>query len=1130
MFTGKLSEYFEKRVRSRGHRYYHDGHVRLGDFDPDMFLEAGVTGSHAYTVDVKIERKRRTWTVRVGCSCPYGDSFGEPCKHIWATLLAIEEHKQSDLSRLGPSPSTVFLDSFDDFEEDELGARDEDDGWDDGIDARTGSPMETTLRLVPGPSGPRAPGGRSTSARRAEPGLTLPAWQSLLRRMPSGGREHLRERPLDTSPIEPIYVLEGDVAHYRNYPAVSLAQQRLTAGGKLGKIKKLALSPRDIIRVVAESDRTICLFLLGAGTGDASYAYYDYHLETSCSTFSIPPSLQGVLLPLLAASGRFMFRLDRNDSPTPVAWDDGGDWELALSIRPTEGKQSHTLQGRLRRGGETCSLETVDCFLPGSPCLFVREGTVSPFEAHGCFRWLDPLGAQKPVPVSKADLPKLLDELAHRREIPPVEWPQDWDVTEIDGLAPQPVLSLTTDKHNSYARGTLAQADVAFRYGEIEVPAAAPSRVVVDAEGRRLIRRQPETEQRLLRRLLEAGVRKDSYYDSFSVPRNKVPRLVTTLIEEGWHVWGNRKPYRRAGEFSLSVSSGIDWFDVDAKVHFDGQSTKLPELLAALEKGERFVQLADGSLGMLPDEWLSQHRGWLEFGQREDGRVRYSKTQIGLLDALLSDMPEATCDANVTAARKKLAQFSGVEPRNEPAGFQGELRPYQREGLGWLRFLDDFDWGGCLADDMGLGKTVQVLALLAETRRQTMHGPSLIVAPKSVVFNWVREAERFAPKLRILNYTGTQRAQSRNAIGDQHLVLTTYGTLRRDIKFLQSQDFNYVVLDEAQAIKNAKSKNAQSARLLAARRRLAMTGTPVENELADLWSIFEFLNPGMLGTLKAFKGFTGAGRDSDASQLSLLQRMMRPFILRRTKGQVATDLPQRSEQTIECELPKKQAKYYDELRDHYRRSLTARVDKIGLARSKMHVLEALLRLRQAACHPGLIDESKVDVESAKLDTLLPMLTELVQEGHKALVFSQFTKMLAIVRTALDRDGITYEYLDGRTRKRSDRVDRFQNDPDCPLFLISLKAGGTGLNLTAADYVFILDPWWNPAVEAQAIDRAHRIGQTKKVIAYRLIAQGTVESKILELQQTKRELADAIITQQNSLIRSLTREDLDALLG
>jgi len=484
----------------------------------------------------------------------------------------------------------------------------------------------------------------------------------------------------------------------------------------------------------------------------------------------------------------------------------------------------------------------------------------------------------------------------------------------------------------------------------------------------------------------------------------------------------------------------------------------------------------------------------------------------------------------VTAARKKLAQFSGVEPRNEPAGFQGELRPYQREGLGWLRFLDDFDWGGCLADDMGLGKTVQVLALLAETRRQTMHGPSLIVAPKSVVFNWVREAERFAPKLRILNYTGTQRAQSRNAIGDQHLVLTTYGTLRRDIKFLQSQDFNYVVLDEAQAIKNAKSKNAQSARLLAARRRLAMTGTPVENELADLWSIFEFLNPGMLGTLKAFKGFTGAGRDSDASQLSLLQRMMRPFILRRTKGQVATDLPQRSEQTIECELPKKQAKYYDELRDHYRRSLTARVDKIGLARSKMHVLEALLRLRQAACHPGLIDESKVDVESAKLDTLLPMLTELVQEGHKALVFSQFTKMLAIVRTALDRDGITYEYLDGRTRKRSDRVDRFQNDPDCPLFLISLKAGGTGLNLTAADYVFILDPWWNPAVEAQAIDRAHRIGQTKKVIAYRLIAQGTVESKILELQQTKRELADAIITQQNSLIRSLTREDLDALLG
>ena len=339
-------------------------------------------------------------------------------------------------------------------------------------------------------------------------------------------------------------------------------------------------------------------------------------------------------------------------------------------------------------------------------------------------------------------------------------------------------------------------------------------------------------------------------------------------------------------------------------------------------------------------------------------------------------------------------------------------------------------------------------------------------------------------------------------------------------------------MDEAQAIKNPASQSAKAARLLQARRRLVLTGTPVENELGDLWSLFEFLNPGMLGTVDAFRSVVRAGNNGSDStdHLPLLQRMLRPFILRRTKAQVATDLPPRSEQTIDCALPPKQAAYYKELREHYRASLLSRVEEVGLARSKMHVLEALLRLRQAACHPGLIDASKSDADSGKLEVLLAMVTELLEEGHKALVFSQFTKMLAIVRRALDQRGVTYEYLDGKTRDRDRRVDRFQDDPDCRLFLISLKAGGTGLNLTAADYILILDPWWNPAVEAQAIDRAHRIGQHKKVIAYRLIARDTIESKILDLQQSKRELSEAIITKQNSLIRTLTKDDLALLLA
>ena len=304
----------------------------------------------------------------------------------------------------------------------------------------------------------------------------------------------------------------------------------------------------------------------------------------------------------------------------------------------------------------------------------------------------------------------------------------------------------------------------------------------------------------------------------------------------------------------------------------------------------------------------------------------------------------------------------------------------------------------------------------------------------------------------------------------------------------------------------------------------------MQNHLGELWSLFEFLNPGMLGTARAFQATGATTRVVEQQTREMLSRALRPFILRRTKGQVAKDLPQRLEQTIHCELQGEQRKQYDELREHYRTTLLSRIAKEGINKAKIQILEALLRLRPAACHPGLIDKSKIAMGSAKLDSLLAQLAEVMDEGHKVLVFSQFTSFLAIVRNRLDKDNVKYEYLDGRTRDRATPVEHFQNDPECKLFLISLKAGGLGLNLTAAEYVFLLDPWWNPAVEAQAIDRAHRIGQTRQVFAYRLIAKNTVEEKVLQLQQTKRDLADAIINAENSVIGKLGREDLELLLS
>jgi hypothetical protein len=483
---------------------------------------------------------------------------------------------------------------------------------------------------------------------------------------------------------------------------------------------------------------------------------------------------------------------------------------------------------------------------------------------------------------------------------------------------------------------------------------------------------------------------------------------------------------------------------------------------------------------------------------------------------------------------------------------------------GWVYDFEVAEHHNFIANNILCHNTVQVLALLEDRRqmreetegqrdgakgrqrggeaeRQRDNGlapsprrpvaPSLAVVPKSLVFNWKQEAARFAPRLRVLEHTGqTREKESLEHFDDYDLILTTYGTLRRDAVLFKDMRFDYVILDEAQAIKNADTASAKATRLLKGDHRLALSGTPVENHLGELWSLFEFLNPGMLGAASVFKLTGGVARNPDEETRKLLSQALRPFILRRTKGQVAKDLPAKQEQTIFCELEPEQRKLYNELRDHYRKKLLDRIALEGIAKSKIQVLEALLRLRQAALHPGLIDKKRDKEDSAKLDLLLPQLIELFEEDHKVLVFSQFTSFLSILRGRLDKEKIEYEYLDGQTRDRQARVERFQNDSDCKLFLISLKAGGLGLNLTAAEYVYLLDPWWNPAVESQAIDRAHRIGQTRQVFAYRIIARDTVEEKVLSLQNTKRDLADAIINADNSLIRDLAKEDLELLLS
>ncbi|MFT5128284.1 MAG: SNF2 family DNA or RNA helicase, partial [Rhodothermales bacterium] len=599
-----------------------------------------------------------------------------------------------------------------------------------------------------------------------------------------------------------------------------------------------------------------------------------------------------------------------------------------------------------------------------------------------------------------------------------------------------------------------------------------------------------------------------------------LPKAVEALVLAGWEVRAEGKTYRRPSEKQARVSFKTDWFELEGSVTFGDEELPLPELIALASKGINTVVLGDGSIGILPSEWLRSYTVLTEIGDTEGDSICFSRGQFLLVDQLLKEQEGLQRDASCEEQAAALRRFSAITPADPSARFQGELRDYQRDGLGWMQKMGGLQLGVCLADDMGLGKTIQILALLADADADA---PSLVILPKSLVFNWQAEGARFCPHLRVRCYTGLARKRLR--FRDADIILSTYGTVRRDILTLRDRQFNYCILDESQAIKNIDSQSAKAVRLLQAQHRICMTGTPIENHLGEMLSQFEFMNPGLLGRLPALKDL-GKSTSLEPEQLSDLRRAIAPFFLRRTKAEVAKELPEKTVQVLYCELRDRERERYDALKLHYQRELLEDQDTPG----RKPIFQALLRLRQAASHPGLSNPKLLEESSAKQVLIRERLCELVAEGHKVLVFSQFTSMLAIVRRELEALEIGYAYLDGQTQDRDAEVTRFQTEPAITVFLISLKAGGVGLNLTAADYVFLLDPWWNPAIEAQAIDRAYRIGQQKHVFAYKVIAKDTIEEKVLELQEQKRELAEAIFSgDSGAAIRGLTRDDLAFIL-
>ena len=589
--------------------------------------------------------------------------------------------------------------------------------------------------------------------------------------------------------------------------------------------------------------------------------------------------------------------------------------------------------------------------------------------------------------------------------------------------------------------------------------------------------------------------------------------------------WPKDRPLRvtraaSAADLRVVVEQGRDWFGLSGEVTVDGEKVPLAQLLQAVRAGRRYVSLGERGFLALSAELRRRLAPTADVAEESRGRIEIGPEAAPALEELTADIGLFEACVAWRDLQTRLARLATFEPALPPA-LRAELRPYQRDGFVWLSRLAEWGVGAVLADDMGLGKTVQALAvLLARAER----GPALVVAPTSVSFNWLREAARFAPTLRMHDYRALDRARALPLLGKGDVVVVSWSLLARDADRLAATRFATLVLDEAHALKNPATRRAQAARGLDAEWRVALTGTPVENRLGELWSLFRVVTPGLFGSWERFRERFAAPieKDGDAARRVALSRVVRPFILRRTKEQVTPELPPRTEIVVDVELSAPERRLYDDAR------LLAAARLAGLAETKgedarFQVLAELTRLRQLACNPRLVDEAS-QVGSAKLAALLELVAELKTENHRALVFSQFTSHLALVREALDARGVPYQYLDGSTpaAERERRVDAFQRgEGDC--FLVSLKAGGTGLNLTAADYVIHLDPWWNPAVEDQASSRAHRLGQERPVTVFRLVSRGTIEQAILELHASKRDLVAGVLSGTDAAGRLSTSE-------
>jgi non-specific serine/threonine protein kinase len=1101
------SQYADAQSIQRGRAYYKDGRVWNVELVTDHQAVCLVQGdSNEYEVTIEVNKK--TGELSFDCDCPYAEAHF--CKHMIAAALELSE----------------YLKDEDDFDYDE-----DNDEEENIILSLPSTPsgnwqnkLKETLALAP---------RKSTS-----PNLSRYVSVILLTRSQMGYYGYgSTARPSYYYSIEPLiiksnewYGLAGEEKKSpreinsfleTNKKWIKASERMFQHTNPLGCLN-LDTDAASLVNILSDSMR------YGIGTSNLPMLF------SMLSKFDIPMFL----------GSRYPEKIERRVHILPNSID------VKIDIQSDETKL--TLQAGYEQEGTFKHLQQKVETISNNPAWVLMDNTIAQLRNAQALSILPSF----PIEIPNGQVELFREQyFAQIAQLLPIKS----DIVQWHNVHSNPVprLYLYDDRDNTL------RADLRYGYEEHELPVTKTDEqstieTVPDTWNLIRVHRKQQREQDIIQLLTDPIYRLKRADNRFPAgtyelrarahPFDFLLHSIPQLTQAGFEIYGEDnlklgRINRNIATLRVSITSGIDWFDLKTFVEFGDQQISFHDVRKALKRKENYIKLADGSVGQIPAEWLDKYKHlWGMAEETEDG-FRVSNFHLPLLDTLLEEDATLHPPSELIQRRERFRHFERIAPQPLPKGFTGELRPYQKHGFDWLHFLKEYNFGGILADDMGLGKTVQVLVYLQSQQEQQearaersdsleerrRSAATLLVVPKSLITNWQRESEKFTPTLKFLEYIGNLRNKDTAIFNEYDVVLTTYGTMLRDIELLRGYHFHHVILDESQAIKNPLAKSAKAARLLKADHRIVMTGTPVENNTFELWSQFAFLNPGLLGNMDYFKHAFANPIESggDEKAMAMLKSLVYPFILRRTKEQVAPELPPRTERIVYTDMDTAQKKLYTQTREKYRAELLGLIESDGMNDARFKILEGLLRLRQIAIHPALVDKTYKG-EAPKFEILLETLETLQAENHKALIFSQFVETLKLVKKELDKRKIKYIYLDGKTQKRQDKVDEFQNDTAIPFFLISLKAGGVGLNLTAAEYVIHLDPWWNPAVEMQASDRAHRIGQTKPVFIYKIIARDTVEEKILQLQEKKRALVKNIISNEASFFKSLTKDDVKML--